>query len=444
MNNPYKYLITACIVLIIQSAAAQQLKVNPKEPVVVQPKVAPVPPAVPDRTIKIEAALRNAEKCIKDAELKINALKLDEKFLATIDKKTHNLIRNNDLKLNLQKELLKLNELKFGRESEIKKPYDTGWTSVIGPSAIIEKQKQVSKTYKVNSKDKLSINNQYGRITVNTWKKREIKVDISIKSFETSESKAQELLDGVTISESKQGNVISFKTTIERKSRGWGTIKRNNEPDVKRGIEVFYTVYMPAENALDITNLHGNVVLPDLKGPVNLTTSYSSLNAQNLENSTNKINMNYGSATIESLSGNLNISYGSLNLVNADKLNANIRYNSSAKINKLTNNANLEIRYTPAFKINEVDKNVDNLLINSSYSGITLGFDKTANYNFEVTVSYSGFKYDNKRIVITDKSPDEKHRGFVPTNSYKGYYGSGAKNSSIVIKSSYGAGVSFL
>lgn len=443
MNNPYKYLITACIVLIIQSAAAQERKVTPKEPTVVQPKVAPVPPAVPDRNVKIETALKNAEKCIKEAELKINALKLDEKLLASIDKKTQNLIRDNDLKLNLQRELLKLNELKFGREAE-KKSYDTGWTSVNGPSAIIEKQKQVSKTYKVNSKDKLSINNQYGRITVNTWKKREIKVDISIRAFETSESKAQELLDGVTISESKQGDVISFTTTIERKSRGWGTIKRNNEPDVKRGIEVFYTVYMPAANALDITNSYGNVVLPDLMGPVNLNTKYSSLNAQNLENSANKINMNYGSATIESLSGNLNISYGSLNLVNADKLNANIRYNSSAKINKLTNNANLEIRYTHAFKINEVDKNVDNLVINSSYSGITLGFDKTANYNFDVTVSYSGFKYDNKKIVITDKSPDEKHRGFVPTNSYKGYYGSGTKNSSIVIKSSYGAGVSFL
>lgn len=453
MNNLYKYISTACIILIMQAALAQQpalkpLKpAQPEKPMVPQAPKAAAPdmakkPRVPntpkppmsDINCKVEKALKEAEKKIKETELQFKKLELNEKLLAAIDKS-----KLQDLKLKF-KENLNLNDLNI----EFNQP-DYGINKNV-PATLIEKNKEITKTYKVNSKDKLSIQNQFGRITVNTWTKNEIKVNIVIKAYDVSDSKAQELLDGVSIVENNKGNLISFKTQIQKEGSSglWEVFKRKTSSDQRRGIEVFYTVYMPADNAIDITNLYGNVVLPDLKGPVNLNTTYSSLNAQNLENSANKININYGSATIKSLSGNLNISYGSLNLVNADKLNANIRYNSSAKINKLTNNANLEIRYTPSFKINEVDKDVDNLLINSSYSGITLVFDKAANYNFDVTVSYSGFKYDKKKTIITDKFPDEKHRGFVPTNSYKGYYGSGTKNSTIVIKSSYGAGVSFL
>jgi hypothetical protein len=81
-----------------------------------------------------------------------------------------------------------------------------------------EKTKTMTKSYSVDGNDKLAINNQYGKVVVNTWPKKEIKVDIEIKSYEGSESKAQEQLDGVSISESRQGDLISFKTNIDKKN----------------------------------------------------------------------------------------------------------------------------------------------------------------------------------------------------------------------------------
>ena len=89
-----------------------------------------------------------------------------------------------------------------------------------------------------------------------------------------------------------------------------------------------------------------------------------------------------------------------------------------------------------------MNKNVQNLIINSSYSGLTMGIDETANFNFDVTVSYAGFNYNDAKVNITRKTPDENAKGFNPTKNYIGTYGKGS-DSKIVIKSNYG-GVKFL
>ena len=303
-----------------------------------------------------------------------------------------------------------------------------------------EKSKTLTKTYSVDAKDKLAINNQYGQVKVSTWAKKEIKVDVEIKAFESSDAKAQEQLDAVSISESRQGDLISFKTNIDRKNMSWWSRTKNGKEE-KRGVQVNYVIYMPAKNPLDITNRYGSTILPDLGGPVNINSSYGSLSAGNLDNAANRVKVSYGSSSITGFSaGTLDVSYGSLKLESADKLNADIRY-SQAKIGKLTSGGNLDLSYG-GVKIESLDKNVRNLLINSAYSGVTMGIDEAANFNFDVTVSYAGFNFDDDKVNITSRTPEEGTKGYNPTKNYKGTYGKGS-DSRVIIKSSYG-GVKFL
>jgi hypothetical protein len=303
-----------------------------------------------------------------------------------------------------------------------------------------EKTKTISKTYTVDGKDKLSVNNQYGKVQVNTWAKKEIKVDVEIKSYESSDARAQEQLDAVSISESKQGDLISFKTNIDRKNMNWWSRTKNGKEE-KRGVQVNYVIYMPAKNPLDVTNRYGSTILPDFDGPVNINSSYGSLSAGNLDNAANRVKISYGSANVEGFSaGTLDVSYGSLKLDNADKLSADIRY-SQAKIGRLTSGGNLDLSYG-GVKIEALDKNVRNLLINSAYSGVTMGIDDAASFNFDVTVSYAGFNFDDNKVNITSRTPEEGTKGFNPTKNYKGTYGKGS-DSRVIIKSSYG-GVKFL
>ena len=303
-----------------------------------------------------------------------------------------------------------------------------------------EKTRTQSKSYTVDANDKLAINNQYGKVIINTWPRKEIKVDIEIKSYESSDSRAQEQLDGVSISESRQGDLISYKTNINKKNVSWWSRTKNGKEE-RRGVQINYVIYMPAKNPLDITNRYGSTELPNFEGPLNIVSSYGSFKAQDLENPANRVKVSYGSADIEGYSsGMLDVSYGSLKLTKADKLNADVRY-SSAKIGRLTSGGNLDISYGDC-KLGAMDKSVKSLIINSSYSDLTMGMDEASSFNFDVTVSYAGFRFNEDKVNITSKSPDEHAKGYNPTKNYKGTYGKGS-DSKVIIKLNYG-GVKFL
>jgi hypothetical protein len=305
-----------------------------------------------------------------------------------------------------------------------------------------EKTRIISKTYSVDKNDKLAINNQFGKVVIHTWTKNEIKVDVEVKAFEASDSEATKLLETVNITDSRLNDVISFKTTFDKTSMNvWSRVKNGKEE--RRGVQVNYEIYMPAKNALDITNRYGSTVVPDFAGPVNINSSYGSLTAGKLDNTANQVKVSYGSASMSDYAnGNLAISYGSLKLINADKVNATIKY-SGAKITKLFNGGNFDLSYVGGFRIDEVDRNVKNLIINSSYSGVTLGIDENADFNFDVTVSYAGFNYDNQKMNLVNQLTDPgKTKTWSPTKNYKGSMGKGS-DSKIIIKSNYG-GVKFL
>lgn len=305
-----------------------------------------------------------------------------------------------------------------------------------------EKTRMISKTYSVDRNDKLAINNQYGKVSVHVWAKNEIKVDVEVKAFESSESGAQDLLESVKITDLRQNDLISFKTTFEKTSVNfWSRIKNGKEE--RRGVQVNYEIYMPAKNALDLNNRYGSTVIEDFSGPVNISSSYGSFSSGKLDNPANDVKVSYGSANMEDYSnGNLTIAYGSLKMVNASKVNASIKY-SGAKIAKLTNGGTFDLSYSGGFRIDEVDRNVKNLIINSSYSGVTLGIDENADFNFDVTVSYAAFNYNNDKINLTNEfSEAGKTKVWSPTKNYKGSMGKGS-DSRIIIKSNYG-GVKFL
>ncbi|MHB1179938.1 MAG: hypothetical protein ACYCZO_16620, partial [Daejeonella sp.] len=305
-----------------------------------------------------------------------------------------------------------------------------------------EKIRIISKTYAVDGNDKLAISNQYGKVAVHVWAKNEIRVDVEIKAFESTESSAQMLLESVTVTDTRQGDLINFKTSFGKTSMNFWSKVRNGKEE-RRGVQVNYVIYMPSKNPLDINNRYGGTTLPDFSGPVNINSSYGGFSGGKLDNPANQVKVSYGTASLEDYSnGNLAVSYGLLNLASASKLNAIIKY-SGARITKLTNGGTFDLSYSGGFKIDNVDKNVKNLVINSSYSGVTLGIDENADFDFDVTVSYAGFNYNNDKINLVNQLTDVgKTKVWNPTKNYKGSMGKGS-DSRIIIKSNYG-GVSFL
>jgi len=354
---------------------------------------------------------------------------------------------NSKVSEKLSKSLAKLNGLEKFSLSEFQVPsieipelpcelpYQEGSAGIS-----IERSKTVVREYKVDGNDKLLLNNQFGNVTVNVWNNNSVKVEIEIKAFERTDERAEELLQSVSISESKETNLISFTTNITRENRNgdWWGIRRSNGVTERRGVQVNYTVYMPAKNPLDVTNEYGNTTLPALTGVVTANCSYGNFKADKLLNPNNKIKVAYGKANIASLqAANLDISYGGLVLESADKLDANVSY-SSAKIGKLTGDGELNVRYCGGFKIDEIDKRIKSLNVNASYSSVSLGFQPAASLDFDVTVSYGGFNYGDDRVVVVSQSPDDNSRGPHFTKNYKGQIGKGS-DAKVVVNSRYGS-----
>ncbi|WP_207424568.1 hypothetical protein [Desertivirga brevis] len=308
------------------------------------------------------------------------------------------------------------------------------------PNRFSERTKSIIREYKVNGNDRLSIDNQFGNVQVNLWNSSAIKVEISMKAFESNDAKAEELLNNISISESKDHNLIGFVTHITKANRGgdfWG-IRRFNGGTERRGVEVNYTIYMPSKNPLDVTNKYGNINLPVLSGIVNVNCSYGNLRADKLLNSANRIKVAYGKAIIEELrAANLDIAYGGVILESADYLNATVSY-SSAKIGKLSGDGKLNVRYCGGFKIAEVDRRIKTLNVDAAYSNVSLGFEPAASFDFDVTVSYGGFNYGDDNVVVVNKSPENNSRGPHFTKNYKGQIGKGS-DAKVTVNSKYGS-----
>jgi hypothetical protein len=160
---------------------------------------------------------------------------------------------------------------------------------------------------------------------------------VQIKVTTNDAGKAQKMLDNVTIQDSKDGDGVSFKTSIRSdndNNGSWGNLFKGNNNSV-RSMVIDYVVYMPAKNPLTISNKYGATDLPDLAGKLIINNAYGSLVAKNLSNANNQIRVKYGNATIGNLnSSSLDVAYGSLSLGDCDKLNANLSY-SSAKIGRI-------------------------------------------------------------------------------------------------------------
>lgn len=287
--------------------------------------------------------------------------------------------------------------------------------------------KNYSKSYAVNTSTKLDINNRYGKVTVNTWNKNEFKVDVQILVSANKADDAKKFIDRISIKDGKQGETVTFKTNIDSQPELFGNVSRK--------IEINYVIYMPAQNALDITNKYGSIELPELSGKLAINCAYGDLQAKVLSNPANQIKVSYGDARIGSLKAtDLDISYGSLVLGSVDKLNADVKY-SSAKIGTISTSGIINVKYGSGIQISNLDENLKNLAVDAKYSNIKLGLGEITDADFDVTVHYGSFNYGNHPINI--KTEDSEKKGFNPTKTYKGRVGKGNIATVININSSY-------
>lgn len=303
-----------------------------------------------------------------------------------------------------------------------------------------EKVKTYSKSYPVDGNDRIKLINQYGKIMVNTWDQNQIKVDVTIKAQAEDDGSAQKLLDGVKIQDSKEGDDITYRTEIEKLNGSWKFWDLGNNK--KHKVEINYTVYMPSHNDLDIEASYCGIELPSLQGKVKISSSYGSLNAENLSNTDNQIEGSYGSVHAASLGGaRIDFSYGSVAIDACGPLKADLSY-GSFQLGKLNGSGEFDISYVGGFKIQQLSNTSKHLKVDASYSSVAVGVSNSNNQSFDITTTYGGFDYGDNKVTVTSKNPPDGSKHMGPTRNFKGHLGRDGNDGSIDIHTSYG-GVNF-
>lgn len=277
-----------------------------------------------------------------------------------------------------------------------------------------KKTKNYTKSYTLGSADLVSLSNQFGEMKLNTWDRNEVKVEATITGKSDNEERAQAIMDRISISDSRDGNKVSFKTKFEDDNK-------NRNKDGKKewhneGMEINYVVYLPAGNALKAENQFGKMIVPDYRGEATLISKFGTLNAGKITNA-KEVTVEFGKAEIGQISG------GKLN----------IKF-SQGRVSKLSGDVKSDLEFSQV-KL-DIGNEARNMDIHNSYSTVYLDLDKGLSATYDISTSHGSF---SNKSDFTIKKQGDDDRGYGPrfNERYNGSSGSGS--SKITVKSSFGS-----
>jgi hypothetical protein len=277
----------------------------------------------------------------------------------------------------------------------------------------VEKKRTISKSYNVGPEDRLSIENSFGNVTVTTWDKNEIQIDIEIGVHASSEEKAQKMMDLINVKDNQGGHEISFKTDIGHMS-GKDNWSKNEDT---RKFYVDYKIIMPSKNPLRIENSFGKTIIPDFDGSASITSKFGELSTGKLPNAT-LVHVEFGKAEI----GRLN---------NADVV---LKFNGNSNVAGIGGTSKVDVQFCSKVNIT-VDNALNSFTLFQSYSTINLRVSNNLSAQFDVYTNFGSF--NNRTEYNINEDRDDESSGPKFDKTYTGKAGSGAAK--IKIKSSFGS-----
>ena len=277
----------------------------------------------------------------------------------------------------------------------------------------IEKKKTYTKSYQVSSTDKISFDNRFGEIKINTWDKDEVKVDITMIGKANSEEVAQEILNRINIEDGKDNSGVFFVTKIGDHNKNWPKGEKYNNT----GFTINYVIYMPSQNPLNVANEFGKTFIPDYRGEITINQKFGTLTAGKLSK-VKKVHIEFSAGnTIESISG------GELD----------IRF-SRTQVNRLEGKVKAFFEHNSGLKLG-IDNSLGELTIKNSFTQLFIDANKNISAVFTIHTNFS--ELDNKSsFSFKEEGNDEDRRGPKFDHDYSGK--SGAGNIPVNVKSEFG------
>ena len=262
----------------------------------------------------------------------------------------------------------------------------------------------------MSNSDKVSFNNHFGELKINTWDKNEVNVTVTITAEANTDEKAQAILDHISIEDGKSNDGVYFKTKFDKKKE-----QKWNKGE-KQGFHIDYVVNMPARNPLNAKNEFGAMSIGDYNGEVTLESKFGTLTTGKLSN-VKRVQVEFGKATIGSINnGSLIIKF------------------SKASIDNLDGNVNAVFEYCDIAKL-RVDNDTKALTVKNSFSNLYLDVNSNISANFDISTNF-GDLHNKTNFEIKEDKDDKDDHGPRFNKRFQGKSGSG--NTDMKIRSEFG------
>ncbi len=184
-----------------------------------------------------------------------------------------------------------------------------------------EKSKRLSRSFPVGSDTEVEMFNKYGNVHIVTWEKDSVRFDINLMVKGAKQAKVDKTFSLIDFDFESTKYYIITKTVFEGNSF-W-----NDVTDIGSSFfgsntktKVDYTVYLPENIKLKLTNKYGSVYLADYSGKLFVNISNGDFKAHDLTGQTTIVS-EFGNCDVGKVKhGNLTVSYGDFYLEEAGYL----------------------------------------------------------------------------------------------------------------------------
>jgi hypothetical protein len=315
----------------------------------------------------------------------------------------------------------------------------------------IQKQKKIAERYTVGKADNVYIDNQYGKVHVSTWDQNIVTIDVTITAVNKSETKAQEMLDKVSIQQSGNTNgshTILYKTIIRSNNIKLNTIEN---------IQIDYVIHIPKTLELEVKNKFGDVYLADHAGKLNLNVSYGTIKTESLTNENILVRVAFGGAylsglrrgTVESSYSGLYIGkadeihvvnkfgnteignvknltieqkYGSLEIASVERIKGEASF-SDVGIDRFSKSLDMIMKYCSKADLGEVGADVEFVKIDAFFSSLYFKMKDNASLKLDMNITFGDFHSAGLKSFNLKETKENS-----TLKNYKGLAGKGLGN----------------
>ena len=220
-----------------------------------------------------------------------------------------------------------------------------------GTRAQEKRSTTMERSFEMGQDGELQLENKYGNVLFKGWELAKVSVKVTVRVEEGKRESAQELLSRIEPVFTATGGLLSIKTEIRNKKKGWLADFFNSTLPLggdNGNIQIDYEISLPKGADLRVDNKFGDVAIEDWNGDLKAKIGHGNLWLGNdLEKA--DIQMAFGRVRAKDLGrGNIELDNGELRMENAEVLRlasngAEISINNVNRLEVQSNKDELEI-----------------------------------------------------------------------------------------------------